>query len=176
MTVRPATRDDTRGIASVRIETWRAAYAGLIDQVVLDRMDIDREARRRAELWDQHHADPRGAELVADVDGVVAGWAVTGPSLDEDLPENGQIYAIYALPTFWSAGVGHALMTEAEARLRAAGFEHAHLWVLEGNDRAASFYQSHGWVEDGATKDDDELIAGPHPQTLRERRRVRLLD
>ena len=29
--------------------------------------------------------------------------------------------------------------------------------------------------EDGVTKDDDELISGPHPQTLRERRRVRRL-
>jgi hypothetical protein len=47
--------------------------------------------------------------------------------------------------------------------------------VLDGNVRAAAFYERHGWHEDGVTKDDDELISGPYPQTLREHRRVRRL-
>ncbi|MET0781997.1 MAG: GNAT family N-acetyltransferase [Microbacterium sp.] len=173
VTVRVAERGDARSITIVRIETWRAAYDGLIVPEALDRMDVDREAQRRADLWDEHHSDPRRTELVAEVDGQVAGWAAIGPSLDDDLPDEGQLYAIYALPQFWSAGVGHALMTDAEARLRGAGFERAHLWVLEGNERAASFYERHGWREDGAVQDDDQLIRGEHPQTLRERRRVR---
>ncbi|SFS16104.1 Ribosomal protein S18 acetylase RimI [Microbacterium sp. cf046] len=172
-TVRVATRDDTRAIATVRIESWRAGYDGLIAREVLDRMDVEHEARRRGELWDQYHSDPRSVELLAEVDGDLAGWAAVGPSIDEDLPDDGQVYAIYALPRFWSAGVGHALMTDAETRLVAAGFDRAHLWVLEGNERAAAFYERHGWREDGAIQDDDQLIRGDHPQTLRERRRVR---
>jgi GNAT superfamily N-acetyltransferase len=176
VTVRTAEKRDARAIATVRVESWRAAYRGLIDQVVLDELDIDREAGRRAELWEQYHSDPRGAEVIAHVDGELAGWAAFGRSLDEDLPDSAQVYAVYALPRFWSRGVGHALMTDAEARLREAGFERAHLWVLQGNERAASFYARHGWHEDGAVKDDDRLIAGAHPQTLRERRRVRVLD
>jgi GNAT superfamily N-acetyltransferase len=173
VTVRAATRSDTRAITQVRIESWRAAYAGLIDQRVLDAMDLDREAAQRAERWDEYHADPRSIELLAEVDGDPAGWASLGPSIDDDLPGDGQIFAIYARPGFWSAGVGHALLADAEERLRAAGFERAHLWVLEGNERAASFYERHGWREDGTVKDDDGLIRGPHPQTLRERRRIR---
>lgn len=173
LTVRLAERGDARAIAIVRIETWRAAYAGLILPEVLDRMDVDHEAQRRHDLWDEYHADPRSAELLAEVDGAVVGWSAVGPSIDADLPDDGQLYAIYALPRYWSAGIGHALMTDAEARLRRAGFERAHLWVLEGNDRAASFYERHGWREDGVVKDDDQLIRGEHPQTLRERRRVR---
>lgn len=173
ITVRVATKDDARAIATVRVETWRAAYDGLIDRVVLDRMNIDRETRRRADLWDQYHSDPRGAELLAEVDDEAAGWAVCGPSIDDDLPDDGQVFAIYALPRFWSTGVGHALMTDAETRLRTAGFRRAHLWVLEGNDRAAAFYERHGWREDGVVKDDDTLIGGAQPQTLHERRRVR---
>jgi ribosomal protein S18 acetylase RimI-like enzyme len=173
VTVRPAMRSDARAITQVRIESWRAAYAGLIDQRMLDAMDLDREAAQRAERWDEHHADPRGVELLAEVDGVVAGWAWLGPSIDDDLPHDGQVFAIYARPGFWSAGVGHALLMDAEERLRAAGFESAHLWVLEGNERAAAFYERHGWREDGTVQDDDRLIRGAHPQTLRERRRIR---
>ena len=122
-------------------------------------MDVDREALRRVELWDEYHADPRSIEMLAEIDGELAGWALFGPSIDADLPDDGQVYAIYALPAFWSAGVGHALMIDAEARLRAAGFTRAHLWVLEGNDRAASFYERHGWREDGIFRDDPELSA-----------------
>jgi len=175
VTIRVTTRDDTRAIATVRIETWREAYAGLVAQDVLDRMDVDREALRRAELWDDYHGDPRGAEVLAEVDGELAGWALSGPSIDADLPDDGQVYAIYALPPFWSAGVGHALMIDAEARLRAAGFTRAHLWVLEGNDRAAFFYERHGWREDGIFRDDPELVGGDPPRALRDIRRVRNL-
>jgi len=173
VTIRVATRTDARAISTVRIDSWRAAYAGLIVPEVLNGMDLDREARRRVELWDQYHADPRSVETLAEIDGELAGWASVGPSIDEDHADDGQLYAIYALPRFWSAGVGHALMLDAEERLRGAGFTRAHLWVLEGNDRAASFYERHGWREDGAFQDDDQLIRGAHPQTLRERRRVR---
>lgn len=176
VTVRVATRNDARSIALVRVDTWRAAYDGLIDPRVLERMDVDREAQRRADLWDEYHADPRATELLAEFDGGVAGWAAIGPSIDDDLPDDGQVYAIYALPRFWSAGVGHALLTVAEERLGREGFTRAHLWVLQGNERAADFYERHGWREDGMVKDDDRLIGGAHPQTLRERRRVRQLD
>lgn len=173
VTIRVTTPDDARAIATVRIESWRQAYAGLIAQEALDRLDVDREAHVRAQRWDEFHGDPRGGELLAEVDGEPAGWALFGPSIDAELPDDGQVFAIYAVPRFWSAGVGHALMMEAEARLRSAGFTSAHLWVLEGNERAASFYERHGWHEDGAWQDDDQLIRGEHAQVLRERRRVR---
>ncbi len=173
--VRPATREDAPAIARVRVETWRAAYAGLIAAEVLDRLNVDREAARRSELWDEFHSDPRGAEFIAHVDDQLAGWAVCGPSIDEDLPEDGQVYAMYALPTFWDRGVGHALMTAAEASLRDAGFTHAHLWVLDGNERAARFYERHGWREDGATIVDDRLVGGNAAHALHERRRMKTL-
>ncbi|WP_375385656.1 hypothetical protein [uncultured Microbacterium sp.] len=36
LSVRRATIDDTRSIADIRIRSWRVAYAGLIEQHVLD--------------------------------------------------------------------------------------------------------------------------------------------
>ncbi len=175
VTVRAAVRSDARDIARVRVETWRAAYDGLIADEVLDHLDVDREGSRRAELWDEYHADPRGTELIAHVDGELAGWAAIGPSIDEDLPDDGQIYAIYALPGFWSAGVGHALLEASEAFLRDAGYTHAHLWFLDGNERAARFYRRHDWLEDGVTKHDDRLTSGVSSEPLFERRCVKAL-
>lgn len=173
LTVRLATREDAAAITRIRIETWRAAYAGLIAQEVLDQLDPVTEAPRRAAGWDERHADPRSRELLAERDGTPVGWAAFGPSIDRDLPDDGQLYALYAVPAEWSRGVGHALMTTTEQRLRASGFRRAHLWVLEGNDRAAAFYERHGWREDGAVMADERVIGGHTPYTLHERRRVR---
>lgn len=170
--VRTATRDDAEAITHIRIDTWRVAYAGLMAQEILDALDAERETERRRERWDDMHGDGRGCDLIAEVDGVAGGWASLGSSLDDDRPRDGQIYAIYARPEFWSRGVGRALMLTAEQRLRAAGFRKAHLWVLEGNARAASFYERHGWREDGATMTDERRIDGTG-YTLLERRRVR---
>lgn len=171
--VRPADRRDARDIARIRVETWRAAYAGLISDDILASLDAEREGGRREELWEQFHSDPRTAELIAHVDGELAGWAALGPSRDEDLAADGQVFAIYALPSHWGYGVGHALLEAGEEFLRRAGFAQAHLWVLQGNDRAATFYERHGWIEDGATLLDDSLVRGHAP--LAERRRVKLL-
>ncbi len=172
MTVRQAVREDAGAIARVRVETWRAAYTGLVAPEILDRMDIEREAQLRRDRWDELHADPRGAELVAELDGELAGWAAIGASVDDDLPHNGQVYAIYALPERWAQGVGHALLVAAEEHLRRAGFTRAHLWVLDRNARAAAFYERHGWVEDGATMTDERRIDGARHE-LFERRRIR---
>lgn len=173
LTIRQATREDAATITRIRIDTWRAAYAGLIADEVLDRFDPVTEARRRAERWDAMHADPRSRELLAERDGSAVGWAAFGPSIDRELPRNGQLFALYAIPSEWSRGVGHALITAVEERLRASGFRHAHLWVLEGNDRAAAFYERHGWREDGGVMVDERSIGGHTPYTLHERRRAR---
>ena len=172
LTVRTATPADARAIATIRIRTWRAAYAGLIEDTVLAAMDVDREAARRADLWDEYHRDPRGGDLLAEDDATPVGWASYGPSREAE--GEGELYALNALPERWSSGVGHALIAEVERALRSGGFTTAHLWVLEGNERAASFYERHGWVEDGATKDDVRDTAPGRPgYVLRERRRVR---
>jgi len=63
--VRDATRADASAISHIRVDTWRAAYAGLVAQEVLDHMDAAAEAERRLARWDEMHGDPRGCELVA---------------------------------------------------------------------------------------------------------------
>ena len=171
--VREATRDDARAISRIRVETWRAAYAGLIAQEVLDQLDVESESERRAVSWIRRHADPRVRDLIAERDGTPIGWAAAGPSDDRERPHDGQLYALYALPSEWSRGVGHALLVAAEEVLRGAGFRHAHLWVLEGIDRAAAFYERHSWREDGGVMVDERVIGGHTAFALHERRRVR---
>ncbi|GAA2176682.1 hypothetical protein GCM10009846_31440 [Agrococcus versicolor] len=173
VSVRVATVDDARAIATVQVETWRAAYADLMPAPLLQRMDVDRNAERRATLWDERHADPRAIDLVAERDGAVVGWASVGATDQDDLPGHGQLYAIYAVASTWSSGVGRALMAAAEDALRDGGFERACLYVLDGNDRAARFYERCGWREDGHSWIDQRFGYGGVLVPLLERRRIR---
>ncbi|WP_347754581.1 GNAT family N-acetyltransferase [Agrococcus sp. ProA11] len=156
--IRDATVDDVAGIARVRVETWRAAYGGLVPQDILDRMDVERETARRMEHWDDMHADPRCHDLVAVADGEVVGWAMCGPARDADAPATGEVYAIYAHSSRWSRGVGQAMLSELERRLIGDGHTTAYLWLLLGNERAEHFYEAHGWHADGGEKTHEGLV------------------
>lgn len=174
MRVRAATVADVRAIAEVRVRTWRVAYAGLIDDRLLARLDPHGEATARAWRWEEFHPDPRSAEFLAeDEDGAAIGWAAVGPSTTADLPDHGQLFALYALPEHWSTGVGHALLSAAEESLRQSGFQHALLHVLAGNERAERFYERHGWREDGVVLRDERFTEGLDIPALIERQRVR---
>jgi len=161
--VRPARSTDADAIGRVQVETWRAAYAGLLPEHVLAGFDADE--RRR--LWREGLAKepaPGSATFVADLDDTVVGFASVGACRDG---EGGEVYALYLLPSCWNRGIGRALLVRAEDALRGHGFERALLWVLDGNERGKRFYRAAGWVDDGSKVD---LFQGVEVTELRYRK------
>jgi GNAT superfamily N-acetyltransferase len=150
ITVRDATVNDAEGIAHVHVDTWRAAYRGIVPDDYLDALDVD----DRAERWRGGIAAPDGPIWVADNGGTVVGWACVGPTRDDDLPGSGELYGIYVDPSWWGKDVGPRLMKETLDWLRPR-FDVAALWTLDANARARRFYERYGWRVDGTTKDDD---------------------
>jgi GNAT superfamily N-acetyltransferase len=148
--VRTAGPDDAGRIAEVNVRSWRAAYAGIVPDAVLDGMEI--EPRRLT--WLGRIADLGQRSLfVGELDGRVEGYALSGPARDHDLPElAGEVYAIYVDPPAQGRGLGRALLDAASAELRAAGFEPLVLWVLTANAQGRGFYQACGWRPDGETR------------------------
>ena len=148
--IRPATPDDSRGIAEVHVGTWRAAYAGIVPKAHLDGLSVE----ARATVWRTRNfpTGPTQAIWVAEEDGSIVGFANAGTSRDEGCSGLGELRAIYVDPGRWDAGVGSALHDAAVSSLRAAGFPAATLWVLEANARARRFYERRGWRPDAASK------------------------
>jgi GNAT superfamily N-acetyltransferase len=93
------------------------------------------------------------ATIVAVDDGLICGFATTGPAQDGPVPSAGLVHALYVEPTLWRRGVGRLLMAEARTRLQRHGFLEGLLWVLVGNDRAQRFYRADGWLPDGSRRD-----------------------
>lgn len=137
--IREAELDDARAVAQVNVDSWQAAYPGLLDQSFLDSMDVD----GRTLSWQRILHQSRGKVLVADAEGLIVGFCATGPSIDDDW---GEVFAIYVDPRHWGHGVGRDLLTAGEQALLGAGYSKSLLWVLEGNTRARAFYEQQGWA------------------------------
>ncbi len=148
--IREAVRADAPAIANVRVAGWRAGYAGILDDAVLDALDPAADAARWTADWD---AGPR--RRVAERDGAVLGFTILGAyRADGDDPawplgpDDGEVMAIYVDPAVWSGGIGSALLADAAEQLGAAGHPVARLWVLRDNARARRFYASGGFLDE----------------------------
>ena len=116
--VRDALADDAAAIAAVHVASWRAAYVGLLPDIVLDGLSVAQRARH----W-RHVLAPDSGDrvVVAESDGQLLGFAQVGPATDAD------------------AGLD---------RLAGDGCDRAVLWMLSTNARAAQFYEREGWLRE----------------------------
>jgi GNAT superfamily N-acetyltransferase len=149
--IRPGTADDAEGVARVQVEAWQAAYSHALPADGLAGLSVD----DRADMF------RRSPPLVAEVDEELVGFVSVGPARDPDA--DGELYAIYVRPDRWGEGIGQALITAGEHRLRELGHSHAILWVLEDNPRARRFYETAGWSTDGARRP-IEIFGAPVPE------------
>lgn len=150
--VREARLEDAAAIARVQVESWHAAYRGLISEPRLAKVTVP----SRTAAWQRNLSTrSRAAHVTTVFDGEagITGFASVGKS--RDLAGWGEIWAIYVAPAHWGCGVGSALFADAIAELTARGLTSVMLWVLEGNTRALQFYQGNGFALDGARKVED---------------------
>jgi len=169
--IRPATAADEPIITQIRRDSWLAAYAQIIDPVIIERVTAPRAGASAGPRPDR-------TSLVAVASpgpgvpgpGAIVGYGSFGPertvaavaSVGSGQPpgafstaglagETGELYALYVAPAHWSTGAGRALTDAALDRLRAAGYRRVVLWTLIENARARRFYAKAGFAPDGAT-------------------------
>ncbi len=145
--VRNARPDDAYAIAGVHVDSWRAAYVGLLPDAVLRGLAVAQRTRH----WDRvlRTASPEQV-VVAEVADRLVGFAHVGPAHDSDAdPTTGQLATIYVHPDAWGTGIGLRVHNAGLAALADAGYARAHLWMLSTNVRASRFYDRQGWVRDG---------------------------
>jgi ribosomal protein S18 acetylase RimI-like enzyme len=166
MEIQAATADDCRAVAEVHVESWQAAYRGILPEQYLASLSVaEREAmwRRMVEQQPSHLLVARAAEQVV-------GFIAFGASRDEGAPiDRAEIWAIYVRAASWSSGAGRCLWLEALQRIEAEGFKSVSLWVIARNERAIRFYERAGFVVEPKSRKSFELGG----TTLEELRYVR---
>jgi len=151
MQLRPAEPDDAIAVARVHVRSWQVAYRTLLPDDYLDQLCPE----DRAHKYDFSGLDPlKPRTIVAAEDGVILGFATTAPSREPNLPNYGELYALYVDPERWGQGIGMALLSAARANLFGLGFRRALLWILAGNVRAERFYRIDQWAPDGHLRKD----------------------
>lgn len=169
VTVRLAGAADADEIGRIQVETWRAAYAGLMPDEAIEGFDV----ASRQRMWQEglgRTPRPGSATFVVEDSGEVVGFASVGASRDQEAQLEAELYAIYLHPSRWDRGIGRALLQRAEESMRSSGFREAVLWVLEGNERGERFYRAAGWEHDGGSKLDE--FQGATVTELRYRKRL----
>jgi RimJ/RimL family protein N-acetyltransferase len=151
--VRPATPADAPAMGRIHVDSWRWAYAGLVDGEFLSQLDAD----QRRETWEQRLGSPSTEgpyTVVAELDGEVVAMCTVGPYRDRRRRDPGvELWMLNAHPTAMGTGAATALHAEAVAWMTASGRRTAALWVVEGNSRARRFYEREGWRADGVRRE-----------------------
>lgn len=166
--IRRATEGDAPAIASVHVCSWKWAYRGILPDSYLDNLSTADRGKMHAErLADE--GDTR--TWIAERDGMIVGFASTGPSRDPDaLLGDAEVGAIYLLEDAVGTGIGAAIFEHATTDLLARGYKRITLWVLTTNGRARRFYEKSGWTLEGSSK--TETIGGVNVTEVRYQRRA----
>jgi GNAT superfamily N-acetyltransferase len=143
VSIRGARPDDAETIGRIHVETWRAAYRGIVPEGYLAGLSAVARAGEWRELLE--YQDRSRFVLVAEgADGDVCGFAAAGPEREGEPGYAGELYALYLRPSHQRLGLGRALVRGVAAGLAEAGMNSMLLWVFEANADARAFYQKLG--------------------------------
>ena len=92
---------------------------------------------------------PDEVEIIAIVDGVVAGTAGLDKISPREKVSHRIEFGISVDQAYWGLGIGRALLQACVACARRAGYAQVELDVVADNTRAVTLYESEGFVEFG---------------------------
>jgi len=133
MELRTARAADASAVSALHVESWRDAYAGMVDAAFLD----DAIEPAVAAHWqDALRGRKRpGLVLVA-----LTGWQMQGFFAGRVEGKVGHVDSLHVRPAMRGEGIGRALLGLGAQRLRQQGAASAELWVFAANRDAIRFY------------------------------------
>jgi ribosomal protein S18 acetylase RimI-like enzyme len=164
--IRPARIEDAAGIARIHVETWRAAYAGIMPAEFLAGLSVESRTKSWAFALERNALD----FFVAEDGGAMAGWCHSTILRGPGSTMLGETRAVYVLPGFQGRGHGAALMSATETDFRGRGVTDGLLWVLEANQPTRRFYERMGYLADGGRT--EEVFGATNLSVLRYRKRL----
>ena len=138
--IRRWTAADLPTIQQLLLDTWLDAYGSFIPRHDLVGYLNTQYSHAKLEAL---CADPDVTGLVAEVDGVVAGYAKLYHARAE---QRFYVHQLYILPARQGLGLGHRLMACAEERARELGADRIWLGVMVKNTQAGEWYKKMGFT------------------------------
>ena len=146
--IRQAIQEDLPSMARVRVDTWRSAYRGLVQDSHLDSLSYETISNRWRD-WIFLNLPPKNAAFVAEEGQTgIVGIAICGPEGEGDPIYAGQVFVLYVHPGFQRQGIGCKLMSACAAHLVKEGMYSLLVWVLRDNPYRG-FYEALGGSQVG---------------------------
>ena len=149
LVLRDATARDSEAIAALHADSWRRNYRGAFPDAYLDGEVF---ADRRA-VWTERLREPRAEAftVVAEIDGLVVGFAHTILDADEEL--GALVDNLHVTHDRKREGIGARLMADSARRVAACRpGSGLYLEVLEQNTAAQAFYEARGGTRVGPSQ------------------------
>jgi len=144
--IRAAIPPDAREIARIHVDTWRAAYRGIVPGEYLASLPY----RESQETWLRvmgEGGEQAGCVFVAEEVGTLLGFSSgrARTRFSQGLTEYKVVLeTLYVLPSRQGEGIGRRLVGAIASRLAESGVPSMLLWVLEEKTTARRFYESLG--------------------------------
>ena len=133
--IRDVRISDPENIARVNVDTWRIAYAGLIDENTLQNLSYSEKANRWRDTLES--LDDRTVIYIAEVGDNLVGFVLAGqeqqdPSIKSS-QYRGELRAIYVSERFQRRGIGTRLVLKVIDYLIKNDVNSMCVWTLKGN-------------------------------------------
>lgn len=136
--VREATALDAHALAHVYVSSWRAAYRGIVEDEVLERMSVERQEASYG-AWFRRHPPSSFIRVAVDAGANVVGFGIAGEARAPRAERRGEVYVLYLLPQVQRRGIGTRLFASLARGLDLRGMDSMVVWALERNP-ARAFY------------------------------------
>lgn len=141
--IRNATNSDIDKISEIKVNGWKNAYAGIIDNNTLSNMTIEKE--KKSYLCKYSLSDIFVVEINEDVVGFCRVYNYD-KSPYEDVNIDCEIREIYIRPDLKHMGIGSKLFTFILDNFRSKNKKKLYLGVFEKNYKSRKFYEKMGGI------------------------------
>lgn len=140
--IRKATIDDAEKVAKIKIEGWKTAYRGIIDDNFLDNMDINEEIEKR-----KNNIENGVDIIVAELNNEIVGFCLYRNYIKnlKNYPNaNCELSSLYVKSSLKRKGIGTKLMKYVIQKLQSQGKTQMILSCLKQNYPSRVFYEKRG--------------------------------
>jgi GNAT superfamily N-acetyltransferase len=118
-----------------------ATYKDILDQSTIQARSLEEQVR----IWQNQLGTPAPSEMrfVADVSGMITGYAGGGRNPDTHSPFQAELFGIYVLGDYQKKGMGQALVRALSAWLLEKGHRSMLVWIMAQNPYR-KFYEKLG--------------------------------
>lgn len=156
--IRKVQQGDANVLAYIQTESWRAAFAGILDTETLAKCtNIDRATEMYLRLLEKDI----GNGYILSADGKPHCIAYWDAARDAEFVGKAELICIHSLPDNWHKGFGSQMMDRVINDIKEAGYSEVVLWVFRENQRARAFYEAKGFRPTDISKsayDTEEIL------------------